>query len=246
VALLLAVLALGGLALTGPVTRVDLHADTDLSQVRSGAATTVATGLTDSAQAMVGALVVALVVAMLLLRRRRWDAVFAAAVAGAAWTAGEVIKKVIGRPRPPASLWVMRPDSSGSFPSGHTVTAVVMVLVVLILARSFGLHRRLLVAAGLLAVGAVYVLAVGVSRLYLGDHYPTDVLGSYLTVAASTLLVWAAAGLRVVRRLAGGRLSGSLDGATCCGGSACGWRRADLVGRGDRRVRAACAAGPGR
>ncbi|HEX3783922.1 MAG TPA: phosphatase PAP2 family protein [Pseudonocardiaceae bacterium] len=195
--LMVAMLCLAGLALTSAITSDDLHVDQHLSLFRFGAATTVSMDLTQAAQAAVGLGALAMAAIVLFLRQRRWDAVRLVAVAGSAWVVALAVKDVFNRPRPPASLWLLRPDPTGSFPSGHTTTAVVIFLCACVLA--WRLRRVRLVV---IAIGLVYALAVGASRLYLGDHYPTDVLGSFLTVAATALLVWAITDLPGVRQLA--------------------------------------------
>jgi len=118
-------------------------------------------------------------------------------MAGSSWVLAIGVKVLVGRPRPPASLWALTPDSSGSFPSGHDTTACVVIVVALMAFR--GASRARVVAV---AVAVVFAMAVGVSRVYLGDHYPTDVLGSWLVVAAASMLVWVLCDLPVVCRIA--------------------------------------------
>lgn len=194
-ALLLAVLAF--FAVTPGLTHLGLRADNSLVGARSGGLTAVAEGLTAAAQEVVGlaALLVGLIV--LVLWRRRFDALRLLGMAGGAWVAAIIVKDVLDRPRPPARLWLVPPDPTGSFPSGHTTTAAVIVVILAVLLWRIAAGRPFVV------LGALYALAVGASRLYLGDHFPADVLGSYLTVAAVALLVSAFADLRFFRRIAG-------------------------------------------
>jgi undecaprenyl-diphosphatase len=195
--LLAAALILGRLALTSPVTRDDLRVDLALVPLRFGAATSVFTGLTAAAAEAAGLAALATGIIVLLARRRRWDAARLALTGGAAWTLALAVKHIISRPRPPAGLWLVRPDATGSFPSGHDTTATLVIVIAFMALAGTG---RLRVAGTALA--AVFALAVGTSRVYLGDHYPTDVLGSYLTVAAAALLASAFTDLPRVRRLA--------------------------------------------
>ncbi len=196
-ALLAAVLILGWVALTSQVTHDDLRVDLAVRPLRFHAATTVFTGLTDAAAEAAGLAALAAGIIVLLARRRRWNAARLALTGGAAWTLALAVKHIISRPRPPASLWLVRPDATGSFPSGHDTTATLVIVIAFMALAGTG---RLRIAGTALA--AVFALAVGASRVYLGDHYPTDVLGSYLTVAAAALLVSAATDLPSVRRLA--------------------------------------------
>jgi undecaprenyl-diphosphatase len=196
--LLLTLLVEGALALTPQVTHDDLRVDTQIAALRFPAGTAVAIGLTDAAQEAVGLGALAVTVVVLLVRRRRWDAARLLGMAGAAWALALVVKQVFDRPRPPANLWALAPDASASFPSGHTTTAAVIVLILTVLAQRLRRRARITV----LAAGVVYALAVGASRLYLGDHYPTDVAASYLTVAAAVLLAWTVTALPRVRHLA--------------------------------------------
>lgn len=197
VILLLALVGLGVLARSAAVTHGDVRVDELAKQMRFPPATSVFLAVTDAASEIVGICALLTGVTVLLLRRRRWDAFRLVTAAGAAWMLAIGVKVVVARPRPPASLWAMTPDASGSFPSGHDTTACVVVLVALLALNGAAGARRWLTAASI-----VFAAAVGVSRVYLGDHYPTDVVGSWLTVGAVGMLVWAVTDIPAVRRVA--------------------------------------------
>ena len=135
-------------------------------------------------------LVPALVLVGLLLwrRRRGWRpilllaAAYAAAVVGHAVTAGAV-----QRPRPPVADWLAT-ATGWSYPSGHTtqVTAFCGALLLVLWPRSSMVVRT---AASLAAL--VTVALVGASRVYLGVHWMTDVLGGFTLSAAVVCLAGA-------------------------------------------------------
>jgi undecaprenyl-diphosphatase len=88
----------------------------------------------------------------------------------------------LARPRPPAADWAW--SASGyAMPSGHaTTSAAVAVFLAAGVYRSVrGRARRVL-----LVLPALWALAVGVSRIYLGVHWPSDVLAGWLLAS-----VWA-------------------------------------------------------
>lgn len=93
------------------------------------------------------------------------------------------VKAAVGRERP---RWPDPVDSAhyAAFPSGHAMTAVVSCGLLLWLLRHCGVRRRVRRAA--LAAAAVSVLGVGLTRLYLGVHWPSDVVGGWLFGAALT------------------------------------------------------------
>ncbi|MDZ4062351.1 MAG: LssY C-terminal domain-containing protein [Brevundimonas sp.] len=108
-------------------------------------------------------------------RRQWWVPVLLAAAFGLERAASAVIKQIVARPRPDRSLGLLS-ENSFSFPSGHTLTATVMGgLTAYLLCRAIksSIARLLIVLAALTAV-----LLVGISRIYLGVHYPSDILGS--------------------------------------------------------------------
>lgn len=123
----------------------------------------------------------------------------ACTVAGAGLIVGT--KHVVGRPRPPAYLVSGPPDSTFSFPSGHTLSSTIFFGVVagmLVLAT----HRRLL---RIVAVSGWVVLSgvIGLSRLYLGYHWLTDVLAGWLLGVAVLAVAGAVAVVHLGTAVAG-------------------------------------------
>lgn len=115
-----------------------------------------------------------------LLKYWRYAAVLWVSVVGGEffiWLA----KDIIGRPRP-TSLGALIEESGFSFPSGHSFVAV----------SFYGLLAYFLFRAaktnflkGLITViGAVIIILIGFSRIYLGVHWPSDVLASFASGAA--------------------------------------------------------------
>jgi undecaprenyl-diphosphatase len=115
--------------------------------------------------------------ATLWRRRRSWLplVMMAAAFLGAAGLY-DIVKPAVGRARPPAALQVGGPDIGRAFPSGHATQSIAFYgMLALVLIIYVAPSRRWLFAIG----AALVTLVVGASRLYLGVHWLTDVLGGY-------------------------------------------------------------------
>jgi len=141
--------------------------------------------------------VLALVVGLLLAARRQWILLggWLAAFAGGGLLA-EALKVVIRRPRPPYAAGFLH-HYSWSFPSGHAMGSLIGYGMLAYVLTVLWIHRRS--AQVSLVLGAALLIgAIGLSRLYLGVHYFSDVVGGY---AAG--LLWLSAcisGLEVARR----------------------------------------------
>ncbi len=127
-----------------------------------------------------------IVAAVFVLRGYRWRplALLAAAVAGAIGLYN-IVKPLVGRPRPPPAIWIGH-FSGAAFPSGHAAQSVACYAT---LAVILGAGRSARAKSALWSVAALVALAVGASRIYLGAHWLTDVLGGYALGASWVAVV---------------------------------------------------------
>jgi undecaprenyl-diphosphatase len=172
------VMAGDGVALADPKVSADILAR------RTPPLNVVARATTELGSAVVYPLLLA--AGVLLWRRRRdWRTpVMALMVLGTGQLVRLGVMEVVRRPRPPQQFWLAQPDGF-AFPSGHTTTATIAYLLIArLLAQLWPVKRTLLfVGAGVLAA------AVGVSRVYLGVHWPSDALGGWSLGTAWLALV---------------------------------------------------------
>lgn len=102
----------------------------------------------------------------------------------------EVFKRIVGRPRPDESLVrVIQGATGNSFPSGHTLFYVTFFGFLAYLAYAHLKPGR--VRTAMLWLCGLFVLLVGPSRIWMGQHWASDVLASYaLGLSYLVLLVW--------------------------------------------------------
>jgi undecaprenyl-diphosphatase len=181
VVVLLAAVTLGGF-----VGRLDLGL---LAAVQAGAgewATDGAVAITMLGGTNATLLVTVLGCALLLILRHWRGAVALAFSVVATNVVVNAVKLTVSRPRPDADEALIQAGGF-SFPSGHAAIAVALYATL-----GYVLARRCTgsVRAGVIAGTALVVAAVGMSRVYLGVHYPTDVLAGWLTGGAIVLASW--------------------------------------------------------
>lgn len=118
----------------------------------------------------VGALTV-----LFLLRRPLTEKLFLTAAITGSTLLNELLKNIFHRPRPDVNQLIQ--ETGYSFPSGHAMVGIAFFGAIAYLLWTFLplRHTRWLMAAGF----ALVILAIGVSRVYLGVHYPSDIAGGY-------------------------------------------------------------------
>jgi undecaprenyl-diphosphatase len=186
--LMVATVAVLAAAVTGSamVSRLDFAVGGELSAGAAQPFTNVFLAITTLGATDVILFVTAIALA-LLAALRHWQGCLTLALSIATTEAGvAAVKLLVERPRPPAGE-ALTEASGFSFPSGHAAAAVaVYAVLALLLARGCCGRKRILLALA----GAFVVLAVGASRVYLGVHYPTDVLAGWLTGGTLALASW--------------------------------------------------------
>jgi undecaprenyl-diphosphatase len=149
-----------------------------------------------------------IVVGYLLLRRQGAAAALITVAVIGAQIMSALLKGAFDRPRPdlvPAFTYVY----TASFPSGHAMlSAAVYLTFGTQLAR---IQPSTALRGYLIAVAVAVTVAVGASRVYLGVHWPSDVLAGWAAGAAWALLVWAGARVLARRRHARGEIDEGTD-----------------------------------
>lgn len=121
-----------------------------------------------------------------MFRRGDWrPLVLLVAAVGGAIATYEIVKPAVGRQRPPASEWIGH-YGGAAFPSGHATQAVAFfAMAAIVLTAGAPIRHRVV----LWAAAAGIALIVGFSRLYLGAHWLSDVLGGFALGVAWVALV---------------------------------------------------------
>jgi membrane-associated phospholipid phosphatase len=119
-----------------------------------------------------------LILAYLVYGRKRQSALMLLFGVGGAAVSNVILKLLFQRDRP--SFWQSAITETGySFPSGHAMISSALILCIIILLWNTKYRLASIIT------GAIIVILIGVSRLYLGVHYPTDVIAGW-----SVSLVW--------------------------------------------------------
>ena len=137
--------------------------------------------LTDSLMLEITALGTGMVVMMivlvaglfLVLTQHRYSALLLLVSTFGGLVLNTVLKMGFHRPRPQVIEWGTQAVSS-SFPSGHAMSAAIVYSTVAYLAAR--LHRRLWARWAMMILALVLIVAISASRMYLGVHYPSDVV----------------------------------------------------------------------
>jgi membrane-associated phospholipid phosphatase len=151
--------------------------------LRSPIADAVVTGFTDIAGTIGMPIIAVIGILILAIHRRSWTPVILIVSASLGSLLMTIAgKDLIARQRPPLIDAVPPFEFSPSFPSGHTLNAVVVVGIIayLVILRRHSKRARIAIGAGAVA----FAVAVGMSRVYLGHHWFTDVLAGFILGAA--------------------------------------------------------------
>jgi undecaprenyl-diphosphatase len=181
-----------GVLHSAAVGRFDRHVTTTVVAHRTSALST-AMKLCTWLGSWVALVVAGVLLFVLALRGRlAWLAVVLAVVAwGGETGAVQLAKEIVQRPRPPERIW-LKTAHGWSWPSGHMAVAV-LVFSVLALVVTY-LFTSSTVRAGAWALAVLAMAIVGFSRIELGVHWTTDVIGSLAFVS-----LWLVALLAIFR-----------------------------------------------
>jgi undecaprenyl-diphosphatase len=111
--------------------------------------------------------------------------ILVATIGGALLSFG--LKELIGRERPPLIFHLVYVNSL-SFPSGHSMMSAVVYLTQASLISQ--IQKKKSIRVYIITIALILTLLIGISRVYLGVHYPTDVLAGWSIGIAWAFLCW--------------------------------------------------------
>lgn len=197
--LLAIVLAIAFIALAGNVLEGDTQSFDErmLSALRTAENPAVPIGprwlrsaamdITALGSATVLGLAVLAVAGFLVLQGAWRSALFVLVASSGGWLLNSVLKEAFGRARPDI-VPHLREVMTLSFPSGHALTSAAVYLT--LGALLMRIAKRPLMKFYCMSVAMLATALVGASRVYLGVHYPTDVLAGWLLGLTWALLCW--------------------------------------------------------
>jgi undecaprenyl-diphosphatase len=133
--------------------------------------------LTSLGNGIVLLMIVSIGAVFLWLTNHKWSVYILIAGVIGGQIVNQLLKGAFSRERPSVIEWVDH-VSTTSFPSGHAMTSIIAYGSVAYLVGRLEATRRLRVATW--SVAALIVVAIGFSRMYLGVHYPTDIIAGFL------------------------------------------------------------------
>jgi len=137
---------------------------------------------------------VAVAMVALLACNKRGEAIWLAFSGLGGWFASMGLKQLFANPRPTAELVnVFHQWPNGSFPSGHLVFYITFFGFIFFIARDQMTHGSLL-RRGVMLLAVSLIVSVGFSRVFLGEHWISDLPGSYLLGA-----LWLALSVKLYR-----------------------------------------------
>ncbi|MBD2678227.1 MULTISPECIES: phosphatase PAP2 family protein [Nostoc] len=122
--------------------------------------------------------VIAAAIALILLLQKRWRSLaYVLTISVGSVLISRTGKELMHRVRP--HLWnSIAPELSFAFPSGHAIASITLVAIFLILSWATPWRRLVFI------FGSLYVISIAWCRLYLGVHFPSDILAGWMLASA--------------------------------------------------------------
>ena len=167
----------------------DLWLAQGIQSINGGLLTSLMDGIT-IVFGTLGSIIIVVAAGLLLWWRTSWHEAVLIVAGGLLSTTSSLFKAIIDRPRPsPDLVTVFYQAVNSSFPSGHSS----FVIIILGLLAYFALTRlqNIILRNLIITVLTGLILLVGFSRIFLGVHWPSDVLGGYLSGGVFlTIWIW--------------------------------------------------------
>ncbi|MBD3919269.1 phosphatase PAP2 family protein [Paenibacillus sp. PR3] len=167
------------------ISRKQIHGFDDrlitlVSRLYSPTSTAVMKGFTFVGSGLCISIITLLIVFMLLIIGYRRELIFYVGIIVGSGLLNLVLKMIFHRARPDIHRIVQA--SGYSFPSGHSMAAFTFYGITIYFLWKHARYAWLRVT--IVTIGIVMILMIGISRIYLGVHYPSDVVGGYVISAA--------------------------------------------------------------